>query len=79
MSKLSAKEIELVIEARRDEREEIISLINKFVRNTTLSDGDTVSEIKVPANHLISLINARGGATDHKVSGDTLDPSVWVE
>ena len=79
MSELSPREVELVTKARKDEREEIISLINKFVRTTTLSDGDTVSEIKVPANHLTSLISARGSSMDHKISGVEADPDAWVE
>lgn len=79
MSEYSPREIDLITQARKDERLEVVKLIEKFVRPTTLSDGDIVSEIKVPANHLISLINARGDATDHVLSGISVDPTVLPE
>lgn len=79
MSDFSAREIELITQARRDERAEVLKLIEKFVRPKVLSDGDTISEIKVPANHLVSLINARGDASDHVLSGISVDPTVLPE
>lgn len=74
MSELSPRELELVLEARAEERKSIIDTIQKFVRTTVLSDGDTISEIKVPANHLISIIDARGRAESYVVSGITSGP-----
>lgn len=74
MSELSPRELDLVLQARADERQCIIDTIQKFVRTTVLSDGDTISEIKVPANHLISIIDARGRAESYVVSGITTGP-----
>ena len=79
MSNFSPRELDLITQARKDERAEVTKLIEKFVRSTTLSDGDVISEIKVPANHLLSLIRARGEATDHVLSGIFVDPTVLPE
>ena len=79
MSELSPRELELVAQARKDERLEVTKLIEKFVRPKVLSDGDTISEIRVPANHLLSLIRARGEASDHVLSGEYVDPTVLPE
>jgi len=79
MSDFSPREIDLITQARQDERAEVVKLIEKFVRPKVLSDGDTISEIKVPANHLMSLIRARGDATDHVLSGISVDPTALPE
>jgi len=79
LTEYTPKELELVTKARQDERLEVMKLIEKFVRPKVLSDGDTISEIRVPANHLLSLIRARGEATDHILSGEYVDPTVLPE
>ena len=79
MSNFSERELDLIIQARRDERQEILTIIKKFVRTTELSDGDTVSEIKVPANHLMNIIEARGHTNDHILTGIVVDPTVLPE
>lgn len=79
MSDFSPRELDLIMQARRDERAEIVKIIEKFVRPTTLSDGEVISTVKVPANHLLSLIRARGEAADHELSGEFVDPTVLPE
>ena len=79
MSEYTPRELELIAQARKDERAEVVKLIEKFVRPKVLSDGDTISEIRVPANHLLSLIRARGEASDHVISGAFVDPTVLPE
>jgi hypothetical protein len=71
MSEYSQRELDLITQARQDERAEIINIIEKFSRDVTLSDGDVIKEVKIPSNHLRSLILARGNAVDNLLSGIT--------
>lgn len=69
MSTFSDREVQLITQARQDERSEILAIIEKFTRKTVLSDGDTFLEVKVPANHLKTIIEARGETVDNLLSG----------
>jgi hypothetical protein len=71
MSDYSERELDLITRARQDERDEIMNIIDKFSRDVTLSDGDVIKEVKIPSNHLKSLIKARGATVDALLSGIT--------
>lgn len=68
MSKYTAAELELILEARKSQRVEILDLIEKFVRTTSTPEGEELSEIRIPPSHLAQLIEALGGAGDYDIS-----------
>lgn len=67
MTNYSENELKLILEARQQERIEIWDIIDKFIRQETTEDGELLSEIKVPPQHLRAIIFARGEANDHKL------------
>jgi hypothetical protein len=68
MPKYTERELELILEARKDQRLEILELVEKFVRTSVTPEGEKVSEIKIPPSHLSQLINTVGVAGDYDIT-----------